>query len=39
MWVITFNYGTVNATMSGIYTKNALTVKQSGDGTYHVTFV
>jgi len=38
-WVITFNYGTVNATMMGIYTKNTLTVNQGGDGTYLVTFV
>ena len=38
-WVITFNYGTVHATMSGIYTKNTLTVKQGGDGTYHASFV
>jgi len=38
-WVITFNYGTVNATVSGIYTKNTLTVKPGGDGTYHVTFI
>jgi hypothetical protein len=29
----------VNATMTGIYTKNTLTVKQGGDGTYHVTFI
>ena len=38
-WVITFIYGTVNATMSGIYTKNTLTVNRGGDGTYHVAFV
>jgi hypothetical protein len=37
-WVMTFNYRTVHATMSGIYTKNTLTVKQGGDGTYHATF-
>ena len=38
-WVMTFNYRTVHATMSGIFTKNTLTVKQGGDGTYHVTFL
>jgi len=38
-WVITFSYGTVNAAMTGIYTKNTLTVKQGGDGTYNVTFI
>jgi hypothetical protein len=38
-WVITFNYGTVNAALSDIYTKNTLTVKQGGDGTYHATFL
>jgi len=35
-WVIAFSYVTVNANMTGIYTKNTLTVKQGGDGTYLV---
>ncbi len=38
-WVITFNYGTVNATMSDIYTKNTLTVTRGGDGTHHATLL
>jgi ABC-type lipoprotein release transport system permease subunit len=38
-WVITFSYVTVNANMTGIYTRNALTVEQGGDGAYLVKFL
>jgi len=38
-WIITFNYGTINATMSDIYTRNTLTVERGGDGTYHATLL
>ncbi len=38
-WIITFNYGTINATMSDIYTKNTLTVERGGDGTYHAALI
>ncbi len=38
-WEITFNYGTINATMSDIYTRNTLTVERGGDGTYHAALI
>jgi hypothetical protein len=38
-WVITFNYGAVNATMSDIYTRNTLTVDKGGEGTYRATLL